>query len=49
MLQAFESSEEEGGDSGEDGMLTLLLTPFLHWSIASIGHQSAQCIGCMQP
>ena len=31
MLQAFESSEEEGGDSGEDGMPTSLLTPFSHW------------------
>jgi len=38
MLQAFESSEEEGGDSGEDGMLTSLLIPFFarvtcfHWT-----------------
>ncbi len=45
MLQAFESSEEEGGDSGEDGMLTSLLIPFLHGSLASIGRSSAQIIG----
>ncbi len=46
-MQAFESSEEEGGDSGEDGMLTSLLTIISHWSLAFTDYWSAQCKGCM--